>query len=49
MRDPCPSCGHLRRIVDRTPTSVTWACLTCSTFSDESFIPTAPSAKEDRP
>lgn len=39
LMDPCPSCGNLRRCVDRDRYGVTWFCNWCRTHATETFEP----------
>lgn len=40
VMDPCPTCGNLRRCIDRDRYSVVWWCGWCRTHAEEEFDPT---------
>lgn len=39
LTNPCPTCGNLRRCVDRTAFAVVWFCGWCRTHAEESLEP----------
>lgn len=40
LMDACPTCGALRRCIDRSRYSVIWFCGWCREHAEETFEPT---------